>query len=97
MERSAFREPKRETRRSSRIVRIPLEDLGMQKRLSNVSNFYSLILPFLVCMERQEEFILFYLLTNKLDSDVDEAPPLQLSSIVTVSQPFQSDQDDFLA
>jgi len=50
----------------------------MQKRLSNVSNLYSFFLPFLVCMERQEKLILFYLLTNKLDSDVDEAPPLWL-------------------
>jgi len=73
MERSASREPKRQTRRPSWIVRIPLEDLGMQKRLSNVSDLDSFILPFLVCMERHEKLILFYLLTNKLNSDVDQA------------------------
>lgn len=47
----------------------------MQKRLSNVCGFYPLFLPLLVCMERQEKFILLYVLTNKLDSDVDESPP----------------------
>lgn len=69
-----FREPERKTGSASWVLRITLKDLGTEKRLSNLSSLYFLFLPLLVGMKGKEEFALLDLLTDKLDSDLDEAP-----------------------
>lgn len=69
-----FREPKRKTGSASWVLWITLKDLGTEKSFSNLSNLYFLFLPFLVGMKGKEKFALLNLLTDKLDSDLDEAP-----------------------
>ncbi len=49
----------------------------MRQRFPNVSDLYPFLLPLLMYMEREEEFILLCLPADKIDSDFDEAQPFR--------------------
>ena len=49
----------------------------MRKCFSNVSDLYPFLLPLLMRMEREEEFILLCLPADKIDSNLDETQPFR--------------------
>lgn len=56
---------------------LTVKDLSARKRFSNVGDLYPFFLPLLMCMEREEEFVLLCLPADKIDSDFDEAQPFR--------------------
>jgi len=50
---------------------LTVKDLSVRKRFPDASDLYPFLMALLMRMEREEEFILLCLFTNKIESDAD--------------------------
>ncbi len=56
---------------------LTVKDFRVQKRLSNISNLNSFLLPLLMGVKGEKKFIPLHLLMEKIDSDFDEVQPFR--------------------